>query len=346
MRIAQIAPLHVAVPPQGYGGTERCIHSLTEGLVRDGHEVTLFASGDSQTAARLVAPVPTALGFDPRIDATALHLAMLAEIYRQADRFDVIHAHLKYLILPFTDLTDTPTVLTIHSRLDNPGRDRVFRAYPDVHYVSVSRDQQTYIPDLPWRRTIYHGVAVEEFPFSPDPGPYLAFVGRIAPEKRVDRAIAVARATGIPLKIAAKVDSAHYFREVVEPVLDDPLIDYLGVLDEAAKRALLGNALALILPIDWPEPFGLVFIEALACGTPVLTCPSGAAPEIVIDGVTGFLRDTVEGLAEAAHRVRHLSRAACREDATRRFHSRRMVADYTALYEELVAGAIPPRNPT
>lgn len=335
MRIAQVAPLRVAVPPHDYGGTERCIHVLTEGLVRAGHDVTLFASGDSHTSARLAAVVPAALGFDSGIDDTAYHLAMLTEIYRQADQFDIIHTHLKYLALPFTERTHTPTAVTLHSRLDTPGRARVLHAYLQARYVAVSRAQQASLPDLRWARMIYHGVEVEAFPFSPQPGAYLVFVGRIAPEKGIEQAIAVARRARLPLKIAAKIDSPAYFRAVVEPALEDASIQFLGALNEADKRALLAGALALILPIAWPEPFGLAFVEALACGTPILTCPHGAAPEVVTEGETGFLRASVDDLAVAAQVVPHLSRQACREDALRRFHARRMVADYLDLYAEI-----------
>lgn len=277
MRIAQVAPLQVAVPPRGYGGTERVVHTLTEELVRLGHEVTLFAAGDSRTSARLVPMVPRAINFDPAVDIAGYHVAMLDEVYDQASSFDVIHSHLDYLTLPFTRRTATPTVLTLHDKLSRPEGRRVYARYRAANYVSISDSQREDFPDLHYVATIHHGVDVESFPFVAEPGRYLAFVGRMSPEKRPDIAIRIAQRAGIPLKIAAKVDAKEepYFRERIVPLLDDPLIEWLGQVDEQQKRTLMAHALALLLPIDWPEPFGMVFIEALACGTPVLTCPRG-----------------------------------------------------------------------
>ncbi len=337
MRIAQVVPLHVAVPPHAYGGTERVVYNLTEALVKLGHDVTLFATGDSHTSARLVSGVDRAIFFDREVDAGAYHVAHLADVYQQADHFDVIHSHMDYLTLPFVETTKTPTVLTLHGRLDRPEFTRAFMAYPNANYISISNSQRSAIPDLNWIATVHHGVDVASFTFYPEPGKYLCFVGRMSPEKRPDRAIEVAKRTGIPLKIAAKVDAkeSEYFHTVIKPLLDDPLIEYLGELDEMAKRELMGNALALLLPIDWPEPFGMVFIEALACGTPVITCPMGSVPELLLDGVTGAVRCTVDDLVSAVERVHTISRAACRRYAKRRFDTRRMALEYINVYSQV-----------
>lgn len=339
MRIAQIAPVQVAVPPKRYGGTERVIAELTEGLVRRGHDVTLFASGDSRTAARLVPAVPQAQGFDPAADLIATHLALLTEVYHRADEFDVIHSHLEHLTLPFIHSTCAPTVLTFHSRLDRSPVLRVLELYPDANYVSISNSQREPGPQLHWVATVYHGVDVRSFPFSATPGNYLAFVGRIAPEKRPDRAIEIAKLAGVPLKIAAKIDvkDRAYFKQVVEPLLDDPLVDFIGPVDERRKRDLMRGACALLLPIDWPEPFGMVFIEALACGTPVLTCPHGAAPEILEDGITGYIRQSNEELAALVPALARIDRARCRRYAEQRFDTSGMVDGYIRVYEALLA---------
>lgn len=334
MRIAQLAPLRVAVPPAHYGGTERCIANLTEELVRLGHDVTLFASGDSHTSARLVKYIPKAVGFDPKIEYNAYHVAMLAEVYRQADRFDVIHSHLDYLTLPFTSLTATPTLLTIHGRIDGAEYQRAYEAYRHAYYVSISASQQAQMPDINWLGTVHHSVDVDDFRFSPHPGAYLAFVGRASPEKGLDRAIRIAIRAGVPLKIAAKIDPTEqdYFDQTIAPLLEHPLIEFLGEQDEAGKREVLGHALALLAPINWPEPFGMVFIEALACGTPVLTCPCGSVPELLEDGVTGFIRRTDDELVAAVAQVAGISRRRVRHYAQERFDIRRMAREYLNLY--------------
>ena len=338
MRIAQVVPLQVAVPPRAYGGTERVVYNLTEALVRLGHDVTLFASGDSQTSAKLVPMIDQALCFNPEVDATALHTAMLEDIYRQADRFDVSHSHLDYLTLPFVDRTTTPTVLTLHGRLDRPEWDSVFHAFAHANYISISDSQRNDIPDLNWLATVYHGIDVDSFKYYPRQGKYLAFVGRMSPEKRPDLAIEVAIRTGIPLKIAAKMDyrEVSYFESYIKPMLDHPLIEWLGEVDEMEKRKLMGNALALILPIDWPEPFGMVFIESLACGTPVITCPRGSVPELLKDGVTGYSGCTADALIEAVAKVRSVSRHGCRRYAKRRFDMRRMALEYVNVYSKVL----------
>jgi glycosyltransferase involved in cell wall biosynthesis len=334
MRIAQIAPLHVAVPPRNYGGTERVIANLVEALVQLGHDVTLFASGDSRTSAELIPCAPRAFKFDPAVDVCAYHVAMLSDIYRQADRFDVLHSHLDYLTLPFTRWTTIPTVLTLHGRLDLPQEQRALRAFPEANYVSISKSQQSSIPHLNWVGTVYHSVDVASFPFTSTPGDYLAFVGRISPEKGPEHAIAIAKKAGIPLKIAAKVDPVEqrYYDEVIKPLLDDPLIEYLGPVGEQRKRTLLANARALLLPIRWDEPFGMVFIEALACGTPVLTCPRGSVPELLRDGVTGYASGEDDELVQAARRVHAISREGCRAYARRYFDIHRLALEYVNIY--------------
>jgi glycosyltransferase involved in cell wall biosynthesis len=338
MRIAQVVPLQIAVPPHKYGGTERVVANLTEALVKLGHDVTLFATADSITSAKLVPMLDREIFFNPEIDATAHHVAMLHEIYtRRAGDFDVIHSHLDYLTLPFTRLTATPTVLTLHGRLDHDEYTRVFRQYPEANYVSISDDQRRPIPDLNWVSTVHHGVDVDSFKPSYKHGDYLCFVGRMSREKRPDLAIEVAKRTGMKLKIAAKVDHKEepYFKAEIEPLLDHPLIEWLGEVDEQRKRELMASAYALILPIDWPEPFGMVFIEALACGTPVVACPRGSVPEILKDGQTGFSGCTVDELVEAVRKIKLISRRACRDYAKRRFDTRRMALEYLNVYAKV-----------
>jgi glycosyltransferase involved in cell wall biosynthesis len=334
MRIAQIAPLQVAVPPQDYGGTERCIYNLTEALVALGHDVTLFASGDSTTSARLVPGLPRAIRFDPAVDAAAVHIAHLTEIYRQADQFDVIHSHLDFFALPFAQTVRTPTVTTLHGRLDRPELARIYDLCHEATFIAISRSQRRQMPDLNWVATIHHGVDLARFTFYPKPGKYLAFVGRMAPEKRPDRAIEIAKMAGIPLIMAAKVDHTEqeYFDTVIKPLLKHPLIEYIGPVDERRKQELMGNALAVVMPIDWPEPFGMVFIEALACGTPVLTCPRGSVPELLEDGVTGFIRRTTAELVEAVGHVRELDRARCRAYVGKKFDITQMALHYVNAY--------------
>lgn len=338
MRIAQVAPLYVATPPRSYGGTERIIATLTEALVQGGHEVTLFAPGDSRTSAHLVACVPKALGFEHLYESGAAHVAMLAQVYRRASEFDVIHSHVDYHALPFAAESDTPTVITLHGALDTPGYPEALTAFPDLPYVSISDSQRAPLPQLNWAATIYHGIDAQSYPFSERPGSYLLFVGRLSPEKGPERAIAIARKCGIPLKIAAKVDpkDREYFERVVNPLLDDPLVEFLGAANERRKRALMRGALALLAPIRWPEPFGLVYIEALACGLPVLTCPQGAAPEILRDGVTGFMRESDDELAEAALRVGEIARAGCRAWVERHFSVSQMMEGYLAVYQSVI----------
>lgn len=338
MRIAQIAPLQLAVPPANYGGTERCIYNLTEALVMLGHDVTLFATGDSHTSARLVASVPHAINFDPETDVVAYHIAHLTEVYRQASQFDIIHSHLDSLTLPFAAACPTPTAITLHGRLDTPEARRVLRANPAANYIAISESQRRQVPDVNWTGTIHHAVNLDSFTFYPEPGDYLAFVGRMSPQKGPVEAIRIAKMTGVPLKIAAKVDASErdFFETVVRPLLDDPLIEWLGAVDEQHKQALMGHALAVVLPINWPEPFGMVFIEALAVGTPVLTCPRGSVPELLKDGVTGFIRETPEELAEVVGKIGRISRRGCREYVRKKFDVLQMALKYVNAYSAVL----------
>jgi len=343
MRIAQVATLYEPVPPRLYGGTERIVSYVTEELVRRGHDVTLFASGDSRTAARLVAVTERAI----RLDAASREVLatdisrQLGRVFRQADEFDVIHCHVDYLAFPFTGLVRTPTLHTLHGRLDLPYLKPVFRDFSDVPLVSISDAQRAPVAsfDLAWAGTVYHGMPLDGSPFVANPDDYLAFLGRLAPEKQPEVAIEVAKRVGMPLKIAAKID-AHdrdYVERVVAPLLDDPLVEFIGEVENDRKAAFLGGARALLFPIDWPEPFGLVMIEAMACGTPVIARPCGSVPELIEDGRTGFIGDTVDELVEAVKRIDTIDRAECRREVERRFSVPRMVDDYEMLYRRAVS---------
>lgn len=334
MHIAQVAPLQLAVPPRNYGGTERCIYNITEALVEAGHEVTLFATGDSETSAHLVPMRDEPIRLNPKIDATALHLAMLERVYQQASQFDIIHSHLDYLTLPFAVASVTPTVITLHGRLDIPETTEVLRAFKECNYIAISNSQRSQIPDLNWVSTIHHAIDLRRIAFYERSGSYLAFVGRIAPDKGPDRAILIAKQAGIPLKIAAKIDPEHrkYYETVIKPMLNDPLIEFLGPVNEKRKLDLMGNALALLLPISWPEPFGMVFIESLACGTPVLTCPHGSVTELLADGVTGYIRESTDDLVAAVGQLEQISRTGCREYVRQKFDIREMALEYVNSY--------------
>jgi glycosyltransferase involved in cell wall biosynthesis len=344
MRIAQVAPLAEAVPPRLYGGTERVVSYLTEELVALGHEVTLFASGDSRTGARLEAVVPRALRLDGGVrDPNAPHLLMLRQVLARDAEFDVIHFHLDHLHLPAMLDRGVAFVTTLHGRLDLPELGPLFAAFPQAPFVSISDAQRAPLREvaMTWAATVHHGIPRDLLRFSPRHQGYLAFLGRISPEKGPDAAIRIARAVGIPLRIAAKVDPADraYFEAVVRPMLDGPGVEYIGEIGEAEKSAFLGGAMALLMPIDWPEPFGLVMIEAMACGTPVLAYAHGSVPEVVEDGVTGLL---VGGEAEAASalgRIAALDRAVVRAAFEARFTARRMAEDYLAVYRRLLQAA-------
>jgi glycosyltransferase involved in cell wall biosynthesis len=342
LRIAQVAPLYESVPPQLYGGTERVVSWLTEELVRQGHDVTLFASGDSATTARLVAPVPNALRLDPGcVDQLALHMLLLEEVFRRQGDFDVVHFHCDYLHFPFSRRQRQAHVTTLHGRLDLPELPRIYREYGAEPVVSISQAQQGPLPWLNWHGVVHHGLPRGLHTFREGPGRYLAFLGRISPEKRVDRAVEIARRVGLPLRIAAKVDRADrdYFTDHIEPLLQRSaaFVEFVGEVGGSAKDEFLGDAIALLFPIDWPEPFGLVMIEAMACGTPVIAWPCGSVPEVIEDGVTGFVVNDVEEAVSAVERVGELSRRRCRETFERRFADERMARDYLAIYRGLTA---------
>jgi glycosyltransferase involved in cell wall biosynthesis len=339
MKIAQVAPLHESVPPRLYGGTERVVSFLTEELVRDGHEVTLFASGDSRTGARLVPGCAQALRLGGCRDPVASHVCMVEEVFRRAADFDVVHFHIDHLHLPLVTREPIPHVTTLHGRLDLPDHAAVFDAFPDAPVVSISEAQRTPLPRANWMGTVHHGLPDDLLTFHPHSQGYLAFLGRISPEKGLDSAIEIARAAGYPLKIAAKVDNADraYFATEIEHLLSDPSIEFLGEVGDDGKNGLLGGAAGLLFPIDWPEPFGLVMIEAMACGTPVIAFPRGSVPEVMRDGVSGFLVDNVRDAVGAVERLPDLDRRACRMYFEERFSARRMARDYVRIFEDVIA---------
>jgi glycosyltransferase involved in cell wall biosynthesis len=335
LRIAQLAPLYERIPPHLYGGTERVVSYLTEELVGRGHDVTLFGSGDSLTTAKLVCGSPQSLRLAGlSTSGPSLHLPMLADIYENAQHFDILHSHLDYWCFPFTRLTSTPTLVTMHGRLDLETPKSIYDRFRHVPLVSISEAQRKPLPQMNWLGTAYHGLPADLLEFNPNPGKYLAFLGRICPEKRVDIAIDVALRTGIPLKIAAKVDEVDqdYFETLIKPKLCPPDVELIGEISEGEKTEFLGNAIALLFTIDWPEPFGLAIIESLACGTPVITRPVGSVPEIVKDGRTGFIGESVEELVVAVKRVDGISRADCRAEFENRFTVTHMAERYEQLY--------------
>ncbi len=341
MKIAQIAPLAESVPPRLYGGTERVVSYLTEELVRLGHDVTLFASGDSQTSARLVACAPRALRLDPQVrDPLPSHLLMMERVRSLAHEFDVLHFHTDHVHLPLFRPLARKCVSTMHCRLDLPDLAPLLREYADMPLVSISNAQRHPLPRANWVATVYHGLPEAVCPFNPAPrGNYLAFLGRMSPEKGIERAIEIARRARFPLRIAAKVDRSEedYWRSRIAPLLSDPLIRFLGEVNEAQKPAFLGNAAALLFPIDWPEPFGLAMIEAMSCGTPVIAWPHGSVPEIVEHGVTGFLVDSIEAAVAAVRDAERLDREQVRLRCEERFSAARMARDYLAVYRSLRA---------
>lgn len=342
MRIAQIAPLAESVPPILYGGTERVVSWLAEELVQRGHEVSLFASGDSRTRARLEASVPRALRLAGVQDHLPFHLLALDEVFRRAGEFDIIHSHIDYLAFPFTRFTSTPVVHTLHGRLDLPSYPELFQRFSDVRLVSISDAQRLPVRAAPFVTTVRHGMPVDLFPFVPDAEDYVVFLGRISPEKDPVAAIEAAKLAGTRLVIAAKVDPVdrEFFEQKVRPLLDHPLIEFVGEVCDRDKPRVLGRAKALLLPIDWPEPFGIVFIEALAHGTPVITRRHGSVPEIIRPGVTGLLASTVQELARAINEVDKLDRADCRADFEHRFSVGRMAREYEELYARLLTESL------
>jgi glycosyltransferase involved in cell wall biosynthesis len=347
LRIAQIAPLFEAVPPKLYGGSERVVSNLTEELVAMGHDVTLFASGDSVTSAKLDPPWPQALRLDPSIrDWIATYAIMVEHVRRRAHLFDVLHFHIDYFPNSVFLRQDTPFLTTLHGRLDLPELQAVYNFFPDVPMISISDSQRRPAPDLNWEATVYHGIPerlLTPQPPQPDQGSYLAFLGRISPEKGIERAIRIATACGIKLKVAAKVDVADrkYYDAEVAPLLANANVEFIGEINDAQKPAFLSGARALLTPIDWEEPFGLVMIEAMACGCPVIAFRRGSVPEVMDEGISGFVVDTVEEAVAAVGRLQEIDRAGVRRQFEKRFTARRMAEDYLHVYERLIRGRAP-----
>lgn len=342
MRIAQIAPLHERVPPRLYGGTERVVSFLTEELVRQGHEVTLFASGDSETSARLVPCCEMALRLNPSVrDHLPYHMIMLEKVRQRIDQFDILHFHIDLLHGPLVRAIANWTLTTLHGRLDLPDLVPFYQTFRELPLVSISNDQQRYLHNVNWLGTVYHGLPRDLLAFQSRAGGYLAFLGRIAPEKRPDLAIEIAAQSGMPLKIAAKVDRADqaYWDTQIRPMVEvhHPDVEFIGEIDERDKENFLGGAAALLFPVDWPEPFGLVMIEAMACGTPVIAFRRGSVPEIVTEGVSGFVVDTIEEAVTAVGRATRLDRAKVRAEFDCRFTAERMARDYVNIYKKLVS---------
>lgn len=339
MRIAQVAPLYESVPPKLYGGTERVVSYLTEELVRQGHDVTLYASADSATKANLRPVCQRALRLQGNkiIDPIAHHIRMIEMVANEADEFDVVHFHTDYLHFPAVRRQKLSAVTTLHGRLDIPDLVPLYQEFWDMNLVSISNAQRLPLRWANWVGTVHHGLPKGLYQPTYEPGQYLAFLGRISPEKRVDRAIEIATRLGMPIKIAAKIDMAdsQYFEAKIRKLLNDPLVEYVGEIGEHEKGEFLGNAHALLFPIDWPEPFGLVMIEALACGTPVIAYRLGSVPEIIDEGTTGFMVNSIDEAVKAAMRIGSLDRAICRRVFEERFSARRMALDYVGIYRKV-----------
>jgi glycosyltransferase involved in cell wall biosynthesis len=344
MRVAQLAPLAESVPPKLYGGTERVVAWLVNELVELGHDVTLFASGDSTTRGRVHPVCPRALRLGrPRADPQAAYAILLEAISRRAGEFDIIHAHIDWLHLPMLRRIGVPFLTTLHGRLDLPGLSDVIRDFSEACFVSISNNQRLPLIDASWCGTVYHGLPAQLFSPSYDPGRYLAFLGRLTSEKGPEAAIRIARAVGMPLRIAAKVPRGEtgYFKRHLEPLIDGDAIQLIGEVNDAAKQPFLAEAAALLFPIDWPEPFGLVMIEAMACGTPVIAYRSGSVPEVVDDGITGFVVETEAEAIEAVNSLSRIDRHAVRERFEMRFTAKRMAGNYVDLYERLLEARRP-----
>lgn len=342
MRIAQIAPLFEAVPPKLYGGTERVVYSLTEALVEQGHDVTLFASGDSETSAKLEPVWPQAIRLDPDIkDWVSTYAILMEYVYQRAHQFDVLHFHVDYWPNSLFSRQDVPFLTTLHGRLDLPEFAAIYRMFPHVPLISISNNQRSPVPDLGWAATVYHGMPQNLLTPQPVAGErdYFAFLGRISPEKGIERAIRIAQACGVTLKVAAKIDKADqdYFDREVAHLLKSGGVEFIGEINDAQKPAFLSGAKALLFAIDWPEPFGLVMIEAMACGCPVIAFRRGSVPEVMDDGVTGFIVNSVEDAIAACGRLGELNRETVRAQFDKRFTSHRMAKDYVAVYEKLIA---------
>jgi glycosyltransferase involved in cell wall biosynthesis len=344
MHIAQVAPLTEAVPPKLYGGTERVVSWLTEELIALGHEVTLFASGDSVTSAKLEAMWPRALRLDGAVrDPNALHMMMLEQVYRRSSDFDILHCHLDYYPFSLFSRQATPFVTTLHGRLDLPEHQPTFDTFNKVPVVSISNSQRRPLPQANWVRTVLHGLPKDLLVPRPIKPSYFAFLGRIAPEKGIERAIRIAQHCGVKLKVAAKVDRADqdYYDEKIKPLLAAEQVEFIGEINDREKPEFLSGALALMFPINWPEPFGLVMIEAMACGTPVIAFNRGSVPEIIEDGLTGFVVEDINGAVGAVDRLGQLSREKIRQRFEERFTARRMAQDYLNVYRSLSDAVAP-----
>lgn len=339
MKIAQIAPLYESVPPKLYGGTERIVSYLTEELVKQGHEVTLFASADSQTSAKLIPLVPESLRLCKNcIDPVAHHIRAVELLYQQAEQFDIIHSHIDYLTFPLARLNKTPTITTLHGRLDIPDLQPLYKEFFDMPLVSISNSQRKPLPFVNWLGMVYHGLPKNLYTFQAKTGKYLAFLGRTAPEKGLDKAIRIAKNFGMPLKIAAKVDKVdqEYFETVLKPLIEnEPLVEFIGEVGGKDKDEFLGQAYALIFSINWPEPFGLVMIEAMACGTPVIAFNCGSVPEIIQNNLNGFIVENEKEALEALKQVSSLNRYSCREYFENHFDAKVMTENYLKLYRKL-----------
>jgi glycosyltransferase involved in cell wall biosynthesis len=338
MRIAQVAPLYESVPPHFYGGTERVVSWLTEELVAQGHDVTLFASGDSVTKARLAPGRPRSIRMDPDcVDPIVHHVVMLEHVMKRVSDFDIIHFHLDYLHFPLSRRSGIRQVSTLHGRLDSPDLVPLYRDFHDMPLISISRKQRAPLPWVNWVGNVYHGLPADFLPFHPLPGEYLAFLGRLSPEKRPDRAIEIAVRSGMPLKIAAKIDKIDrdYFEAKIKPLLNTPNVEFVGEIGDAQKAEFLGNAFALLFPIDWPEPFGITLIEAMACGTPTIAFNHGSVAEILTDGVNGCIVESVDEAVRAVASVSRINRKCCRLAFEERFTSERMASEYLKIYGRL-----------
>jgi len=339
MKIAQVAPLYESVPPKLYGGTERVVSYLTEMLVELGHEVTLYASGDSVTNATLRRVCDRALRLDKNsIDDGADHVYLAEKVFQEANEFDVVHSHIGYGAFPLLRRMKTAHVTTLHGRLDIPNLRSLYREFDDEPLVSISDHQRLPLSWANWQATVHHGLPPELYRFREKPGKYLAFLGRISPEKRLDHAIEIACRSGLPLKVAAKVDKVDqtYFEKCIQPLLNRSDVEFVGEICDDKKDEFLGDALALLFPIDWPEPFGLVMIEAMACGTPVIAYRRGSVPEVLEDRTSGFVVQGIEAAVQAVKQVYRLSRKCCRAAFEERFTAARMACDYLAVYDKLI----------
>lgn len=339
MRIAQVSPLYESAPPKLYGGTERIVSYLTEQLVKLGHDVTLYASGDSITSARLIPITDMGLRLkDDVIDPLAYHVLMIEKVMQDLYEYDIIHFHVDYIHFPLIRRLKIPAITTLHGRLDIEDLVPLYKEFSDMPVVSISNSQRRPLPFINWIGTVYHGIPADLYTPSFRKGDYLAFLGRISPEKRPDLAVDIAIKAGIPLKIAAKVDRAdyQYYKDKIKPLLKHPLVEFLGEINDREKQKFLSNAMALLFPIDWPEPFGIVMIEAMACGTPVIARRCGSVPEVIDDGITGFIFEDVDQAIEAIKRIDLIDRKIVRTVFEERFTSKRMTEDYLRLYNKLV----------